>query len=423
MNELYQAAFSQVDITPDFQVELVGCNREDNRSQGILHPLYAQTLLFQQNGRTFCLVTIDNLGLTTSLAGDLRKRIAMLLHTEISHIMLNFSHTHSAPMPTSFALNGELYFSYMCEQVLKCVEVARANYTPCKAGWTLTNTCIGENRRDGCTFVDNRLGALKLADTKSGRIIAIILRITAHANILMRDNYQISSDYFSIAREKLQNYFSCPVMLIQGAAGNIKPIGAHKIYGGEISDLGRIADILVDSARGLEFELHDIKDIQMFSKTINYFSDVPSETEAKRIADEGLKTCGIDGTNWLQECERLRNAGVYVQALQGEVQFLKINNGCFSGVPEEIFCEISIEVQEKTRNSLVFFNGYTNGCTGYLPHEAEWEKGGYETLYSYLAYYPFHGHVMPFRKDTAEHLAIFVSDTWSDLTTTIELTK
>jgi hypothetical protein len=419
MNELYQAAFSQVDITPNFQVELIGCNREDNRSQGVLHPLHAQTLLFQHDGSTFCLITIDSLGLTTLLAEDLRIRVAKLLNTKISHVMLNFSHTHSAPEPSSFALNGELYFSYMCEQILKCVEDAKRNYTPCKAGWALTNTCIGENRRDGCTVVDNRLGALKLVNSKSGKPIAIILRITAHANVLMRDNCQISSDYFSIAREKLQNYFSCPVMLIQGAAGNIKPIGAHKIYGGKISDLGKISDILLDSARGLEFELHDIKDIQMFSRKINYFSDVPSEAEAKRIADDGLKTCGIDGTSWLKECKRLRKAGVNVQALQGEVQFFKINNGCFCGVSEEIFCEISIEVQEKTHSQLLFLNGYTNCCTGYLPHKDEWKKGGYETLYSYLVSYQFHGHVIPFREDTAEHLTELVSDNWRDLITTV----
>jgi hypothetical protein len=208
-------------------------------------------------------------------------------------------------------------------------------------------------------------------------------------------------------------------MLIQGAAGNIKPIGAHKIYGGKISDLGKISDILLDSARGLEFELHDIKDIQMFSRKINYFSDVPSEAEAKRIADDGLKTCGIDGTSWLKECKRLRKAGVNVQALQGEVQFFKINNGCFCGVSEEIFCEISIEVQEKTHSQLLFLNGYTNGCTGYLPHKDEWKKGGYETLYSYLVSYQFHGHVMPFREDTAEHLTELVSDNWRDLITTV----
>ena len=417
MNELCQVAFSQIDITPNFQVELIGCHREDNRSQGILHPLYAQILLFKHNGRTYCLITIDNLGLTTLLAEDLRLRVAKVLHTNSSFVMLNFSHTHSAPAPSSFALNGELYFNYMCEQILKCVKDSIANYTPCKVGWAVTYTSIGENRRDGCTDVDNRLGALKLVDSKNGNLIAIVLRITAHANVLMRDNCQISSDYFSIAREKLQNYFSCPVMLIQGAAGNIKPIGAHKIYGGKISNLDEIADILVDSASGLKFTLNDIKDIQMLTRKINYFSDVPTEVEAKRIADEGLRTCGVDGGNWLKECERLRKAGVNVQTLQGEVQFFKINDGCFCGVPEEIFCEISIEVKEKTGNPLVFFNGYTNGCTGYLPHKDEWEKGGYETLYSYLSYYPFHGHVMPFRKDTAEQLIKLVSDNWRDLTT------
>ena len=121
----------------------------------------------------------------------MRIRVAKLLNTEISHVMLNFSHTHSAPAPSSFALNGEQYFSYMCEQILKCVEDAKTNYTPCKAGWALTNTCIGENRREGCTVVDNRLGALKLVDSESGKLIAIILRISAHANVLMRDNCQI----------------------------------------------------------------------------------------------------------------------------------------------------------------------------------------------------------------------------------------
>lgn len=146
----------------------------------IMQHLYAQTLLFQNNGRTFCLITIDNIGLTTLLANDLRMRVAGKLQTEISHVMLNFSHTHSAPESSSFGLNGELYFNYMCKQILKCVNDAKENYTPCKAGWAVANIYIGENRREGCTAVDNRLGALKLADSESGRQIAAILRITAH---------------------------------------------------------------------------------------------------------------------------------------------------------------------------------------------------------------------------------------------------
>ncbi|MGL6198560.1 MAG: hypothetical protein ACRC3H_06455 [Lachnospiraceae bacterium] len=70
----------------------------------------------------------------------------------------------------------------------------------------------------------------------------------------------------------------------------------------------------------------------------------------------------------------------------------------------EIFCELSLSVSKQTNNPLLFFNGYTNGCTGYLPHSEEWLKGGYETHGSYLIYYVFHGHVMPFQEDTADRL-------------------
>lgn len=406
-------AFSQIDITPDFQVELIGANRV--RSQGILHHLYAQTLLLQNDCNVFCLITIDNLGLTTKLSYNLRSKVAKQLNTEISNIMLCFSHTHAAPEPTSFALNGELYFSYMCEQIIKCVENAKMNYIPCKASWALSDTAIGENRRDGCTVVDNRLGALKIVDSKNGNPVVVILRITAHANVLMGGNHLISSDYFGVAREKLQNYFMCPVMLIQGAAGNIKPIGTHKINGGKISDLDKVADILIDSAKGLHFEIQEINDIQMLSKNINYYSDVPSEIEAKRIAADGLRICGLDGTNWISECKKLRQAGIIEQSQQGEVQFFKLNAGCICGVPDEIFCEISLEAQERTQNQLLFLNGYTNGCTGYLPISDEWQKGGYEILYSYLLYYPFYGHVMPYREDTAERLILLVTEGWQYL--------
>ena len=74
-----KAAFSQIDITPDFPVELIGCFREDNRSNATLHPLYAQVLLFECHDIRCCLITIDSLGLTTALSDELRTKIANVL--------------------------------------------------------------------------------------------------------------------------------------------------------------------------------------------------------------------------------------------------------------------------------------------------------------------------------------------------------
>ncbi|HPF19676.1 MAG TPA: hypothetical protein PLY08_08925, partial [Bacillota bacterium] len=157
------AAFSEIDITPDFQTVLVGCHRPDPRAQGVLHRLYAQAVLFRTDNETFCLLAIDSLGLTRSLANTIRSQIAERLNADVSHVMLNFSHTHSAPEPTPFALNGERYFLFLCSRIILCVESAMERFTACKVGWSYTSAAIGENRRDGCSITDHRLGALMVA--------------------------------------------------------------------------------------------------------------------------------------------------------------------------------------------------------------------------------------------------------------------
>lgn len=409
-----KAAFAQIDITPDFQVELIGCYRLDSKSQGVLHPLYAQVLLLEFSGRNYCLITVDSLGLTTALSDKLRSMVAEQLKTEISCVMLCFSHTHSAPAPLS-PVNGERYFDLLCAQLQKCVAEASGRLQPCKAGWAMADTEIGENRREGCTAVDKRLGALKITDFETGCPLAVILRVTAHANILMSSNNKISSDYFYVAREKLGKRFLCPVMLVQGAAGNVKPAGVDKINGGDVSDLYRISDILLNSAEQLHFNMQEISDLQMYTRKINYCSDVPSETEARQIADTAKKLFGIDGSDWLAECEKLRESNVATQVQEGKIHFFFLNGGCFCGVPEEIFCELALQAFQRVHAPYLFLNGYTNGCTGYLPHSEEWVKGGYETLYSYLQYYTFHGHVMPYRKNTAECIVRLVCSEWEKM--------
>lgn len=416
MNKInnFKAAFAQADITPDFQVELIGCYRKDSKSHGVLHPLYAQVLVLEFNKMNYCLIAIDSLGLTTALTDELRSIAAKQLGINKSCVMICFSHTHSAPAPLS-PINGERYFRLMCDGVKKCVVEAFEKLKPCKAGWAMTNTEIGENRREGCTVVDNRLGALKITDSVTGSPIAVVSRITAHANILMQNNNMISSDYFGITREKSAKYFHCPVILIQGAAGNIKPNGVDKILGGTITDLDRISDILLSNVKQLKFDITEVNDLKMYSRQFEYYSDIPTEEESKQIVNKAKELYSIDGFEWLKECDKLRKSGITVQVQKGNIQFFYLNGGCFCGVPEEIFCEISLEVSKQARAPYLFFNAYTNGCTGYLPNSEEWVKGGYETLYSYLQYYKFHGHVMPFRKDSGNRLIKLVLSEWEHI--------
>lgn len=406
-NECCKTAFAQTDITPDFPTEMIGCHRADNRPDGVHAPLLAQVLLFEKRQTRYCLIVIDSLGLTTELSDELRAAVADTLRTAPSHVMLNFSHTHSAPAPKS-PLGGARYFALLLERVNAAAKRAFGTLQPCLAAWSLGKTDIAENRRDGCDTVDRRLGALQLVYADSKIPIAVLLRISAHANTLMAHSTKLSSDFFGPAREMLSAHFGCPVMLIQGAAGNLKPVGVDKLSGGTPQDTERIARLLLESARGMTFQPQEVRRLAMYEQSVEVLSDVPSEAQAKRIVEES----GLDGQNWLAECARLRAKGITRQTNKTGIHFFFINEGCLCGVPDEIFCELSLETAAKANTPLLFFNGYTNGCTGYLPHRAEWLKGGYETLYSYLHYYPFHGHVMPFAVDTADKLTETVLQIW-----------
>ncbi len=408
-NRIYKAAFSQIDITPDFQTELIGCFRADNRSQGVLHRLFAQTVLFQKENETFCIIAIDNLGLTLKLSNIIRSSVASQLSTDISHVMLNFSHTHSAPEPTEYALNGKRYFNFLCDKIIECVGIAKQNFLFCKIAWALTSAEIGDNRRAGCSITDNRLGALMIADANSNKPIAIITRVAAHANVLMRQNLKISSDYFGPVREELQSFFECPIVILQGAAGNLKPIDVSKICGGNLDDLHRITSIFVNAAKQLKFTLNNIDDIQMFSRSMTFISDIPSKEGAEKITANSVS---VEAQEWLKACEELRSKGEKIQSLDSEISFFKLNEGFFCGVADEIFCELALDVQDRTNNPLFFLNGYTNGCTSYLPSRSEWHKGGYEVYHSNFIYYKYHGHVMPYREETADRIVDLVVNEW-----------
>ena len=171
MNEITMG-FAQVDITPTASVELAGFYRPDDHSRGILDPLALQVLLWRQGEEAGCLIAIDSLGWTVKLAEYLREAIAVLLKTQRDHIMLCFSHTHSAPN----AAKEPAYFKQVCAQAEAAVRQASMCLRPVKAVWGSAENPIGENRCSDPDAMDRRLGLLKLTDLEDHPVL-ILLRV------------------------------------------------------------------------------------------------------------------------------------------------------------------------------------------------------------------------------------------------------
>lgn len=441
MNKNVYMGFSQDDITPRHPVQIVGYDaRPDNRSRGVLHHLIAQTLVCKTSKEVCCLIAIDSLGFTVELTNMLRKQVADALNTKPSQIMVCFSHTHAAP---NAAIEPE-YYQSVCIKITASAKRAAGNLFPVNAAWGKAENTFGVNRRGGEHPIDSRLGILKICDAAHNNLKVLLLRVTAHGNVLMPDNYLISSDYFGMTRAVLEKKYGCKVMLIQGAAGNVRPkfrqenadyLEIHpaeaakmnisaamqkEYFNQSMKALESMADAIDQSVENVieNMVAYPVKSVSMFSISSPFYADVPAMEQAKAIAGEALKKAAIDGADWLKEVERLLQEKVQQQSSNVEIQFFVVDNGCLCGVPNEVMSEIAVEIWKKAGTPYIFFNGYTNGCGSYLPTAEEYDKGGYEVLWSNLLYYQYHGRVMPFNRDTAEHLENKVVEYWNKIENT-----
>ncbi|SCJ60251.1 Uncharacterised protein [Anaerotruncus sp. 2789STDY5834896] len=429
-----QVGYAAADITPTMPVQLIGFAREDDTSRGVLEPLVAQVLLFDQGGDRCCLVTLDLLGLTQQLGDRLRDELAQLLCCARSQVMLCCSHTHSGPDCAAVPA----YYRFLCRQVSGAARAALQDLAPAAGAWAVVRAAIGQNRR-GDGPVDDRIGALKLA--RPGRPDLLLIRLTAHPNVLTWENRRISPDYFGAVRRQLGAQLGAEVLVTQGAAGNIRPafrwhranyLETHPLQKAALARTPQLMlEIERDSLAALErmaaavaaalapavtaLPLRPLQVVRMVSDWLDCTSPVPDPQQERAIAGEAWTMGQVPAAGWRAEIARLRRSGVAVQHTPVELQFLQIDGGCLCGTICEAMCELALEAAELADDELLFFGGYTGGCSGYLPDTAEYDRGGYEVLWSMLLYYPYHGRVMPLDRDTGHRLAVRAAACWRAL--------
>lgn len=411
--------YEEINITPNYSVEMIGFGREIEKSKGVLDKLIAQISIWEVESNKCVLITVDHIGFSKEHCDLIRDIISDCIQIKKENIMLCFSHTHSS-FNDSYEDN---FFYIVLNQILEAIIKINKNLKPVKIGYDTVDIEIGVNRRESHNNLDKRLLVIKVVN-KENKVELILLRLSAHANVLKADNYLLSSDFFHNVRELVSKEYNCPIMVTQGASGNIAP----KYYNSKLTpyDANKIDFVRSENALYLmastvlngikkifhKIELEEIKYFSMYSKFINLESQVPNNSRAIEIAKEAKLNCFIDGTNWLNEISRLNKENKLKQNNIVEVQYFIINEMCLCGVPNEVMCEFAISISKNLNNPYFYFGGYTNGCTGYFPTEEEFDLGGYEIYWSLLIYYKYFNRVFPFNRDSAQKMISFVSDNY-----------
>lgn len=385
----FRAAVVKVNITPGNPQWLRGYN--PRQSTSVLDSLYHRIVVLDDGRTQFFLVSSDILGIPSPeydrVAAVLRRRYGI----DPLSVWWSATHTHSAPeiaahfrgipfpsMSNRSQLSARheidtLYTAMLEEKLIEGIAEARSKLAPARlgVGWGFSQANI--NRRaldiDGKAslglnpdgVVDRRIGLLRI-DKEDGSPLVLITNYPMHGTVLGQESLKISGDAPGVVAAYVEEQIGAPMLFINGAGGNLAPI--YSVYENERAGHLRqfcvlLGDRIVEANRKI------------------------SATDDRISLDVGtltVETPRRPGLGWspdLSDYTTTTKTGIEMVKLP--IRFLKINDDvAIWSAPVEMFCEIPMEIRQRSPFPYTFYFGYTNGSLGYLPTATAWKEGGYE---------------------------------------------
>jgi len=240
-NNNLQIATGKIDITPDYQVSLLGYFN-DRRSEGVLDRLYCRLIALEMGEKKLLFVQIDTCLVTADDAEKLKQEIACSSSFDMDNILVTTSHTHTAPALTDFfgAKKEQRYCDELFDKIISGVREL-PTFTPCslQAGkirtrglsfnrrWVLDDGTVMTNPPKLYTrrvqpegIVDPEVTAVSFY-TDSSRLSAIIATVSNHTDTV--GGRFISADWPGQAERYIQQTLGDEIILLPfiAPAGNI----------------------------------------------------------------------------------------------------------------------------------------------------------------------------------------------------------
>ena len=405
------AGTAEIDITPPVGSWIVG---NTTRSTGVHDPLYARALVLSdspvRDTNRVAIVTMDITGLSWDLGDVLRAEIRNA--TGIKTVLINFSHTHNAPMlfvgepDTDRELEQELgaWLEGLRRGLPELVAEANSSLSPVTLRTGRARAQVGFNRRlmsEGQIQMKvNREGAvvpwvdvLQVCEL-SGTTKAILFAHAAHPVIVHWASTLISADYPGYACYHVKQNLGRSVvpMFAQGCGADINgfPLrGGFKAAERAGVRLWEAVEQALENSRELGADSFDVmvRQIQLPGQ------DWPAEEECDAMIGQIKQALERGQQEWLDEhsaqyrircLEQVREFARRDRPAQLRFEIVAVAIGsefCLVAMPHEVFCEYALWIDETAPFANTMVLGYTNGCEAYVPTDSDLALGpigGYE---------------------------------------------
>jgi neutral ceramidase len=408
----WQAGAARVDITPSQPIWMGGYAARTHVSEGVRQHIFVKALALKDDtGAITVLVTSDLLGFPGEVSAPIFSRVQQQFGLPRERVVLNSSHTHSAPVvghmlsPAYPYGEAEIkvvkaYTTKLQDQVVEVIGDAIKNLAPAELSFEQGFAGVAVNRRrvahreyPGPVEQDVPVLVVRAPDHS---VRAIVFGYACHNTVL--DDYQINGDWAGYAQAALeQKYPGASAMFVQDCGADANPMPRRSV---ELAErYGEIVATAVDQVIAGKMHAIDGPLAAAFVSVDLPFQKAPSreEFEARTHAKNALEQ---------------RHARLMLQTLDRDgklpdhhaypIQVWKFGKDMtFIALGGEVVVDYSLLFKHKYGFDKLWVAGYSNDVFAYIPSVRVLEEGGYEGGGAMIAY----GQPAPFTAAVEEIIA------------------
>ncbi|QDU39274.1 Neutral/alkaline non-lysosomal ceramidase [Maioricimonas rarisocia] len=380
--------------------------------------LHARCLVLDNGTSRVGFVICDNLGIGREVLDQAREYINAETDFPAENILMAATHTHSATSSGS-----EKYSGFLARRIADGFRRAIANMQPARIGWGgvdepsevfnrrwhVTNPDLLKNPFGGADQVrmnpprgnaalvrpagpiDPEISFISV-QTADGRPLALLANYSLHY-VGGVNRGEISADYFGIFSKRIGELLEVDEeavppfvgMLSNGTSGDINNINFREPSKRmeKYEKMRQVAELVarrVHEACG-QVEYHNWVPLGSASRDLTLRVRKPDEAMLEYFAEVMKKPEDAPKHHRYERSYARR-----VQALHEgpdeidiPLQAVRIGDLGIAAIPFEVFCEIGLEIKEKSPFGDAFTIELANDSRGYLPTPRQHELGGYET--------------------------------------------
>jgi len=389
--------FARKDITPPIGLDLSGFIAREGPCSGVHDPLYLTAMVAEEEGQRVALVSCDLIGLGAATVRRVRERVAERSGIPAEAQLYACTHTHAGPetgVITSLGYADPVYLGALEDNLVAVVEEAMNSAQPAYLGWSRGECHAAHNRvlkRAGQedTRIDPEVLVARVISL-AGEPIGTVLHYTCHPVAAGPENRLASADWCGVVRQRLEDRGSGPVVVVNGAGGDINPRMERRGFLA-VEDTGRA---IAEVAGNLWQEAKPTAVTTVGAARASVALEMLPLASADGIADlwrawqavvsehaEGSVPYRSAAVIYREHARRLTRhywGSDPLPRYSGETQALRIGPLAVVSLPGEFFSAYGMQIKAASPASATLIAGWSNDNLGYFPTAEAFPIGGYE---------------------------------------------